>query len=82
MVTASFLTEPTMPTSSVPNLDAAVSLLAMLAHPSTRSETDSTFEVGENNLIKLRWQRAGSALLKPDAFSYVRGSSLKMDERQ
>ena len=44
-----------------------VALVAVLAHPSNKSETGGTFEVYGRHVAKLRWERAKGALLKTDS---------------
>ena len=51
-------------------------LVAVLAHPSNKSENGQIFEVGGGHMAKLRWERAKGLLCKPDD-SMTPGTILK-----
>ncbi|KAF2395755.1 NAD(P)-binding protein [Trichodelitschia bisporula] len=67
-IAASRMTETVMPPDVLENLrpDWVVPLVAVLVHPSNKTETGSIFEVGGGHIAKLRWERAKGALLKAD----------------
>ncbi|RDA90151.1 hypothetical protein CP533_2202 [Ophiocordyceps camponoti-saundersi (nom. inval.)] len=74
---ASRMTETVLPPDVLENLkpDWVVPLVAVLVHKSNTSETGAIFEVGGGFAAKLRWERAGGLLLKPDD-SYTPGAIL------
>jgi multifunctional beta-oxidation protein len=62
------MTETVMPPDVLASLkpDWIVPLVAVLVHPSNKTETGSIFEVGGGHMAKLRWERSNGALLKAD----------------
>ena len=74
---ASYITGTTIPADPTLNVKAVLSLVAVLAHPTTKSETGSMFEVGDGRITKLRWERAVGALLNPDSSFTSDGLLLK-----
>ncbi|KAH0544303.1 bifunctional hydroxyacyl-CoA dehydrogenase/enoyl-CoA hydratase fox2 [Glutinoglossum americanum] len=68
-IAASRMTETVMPPDVLGNLrpEWVVPLVAVLVHPTNKSETGSIFEVGGGHMAKLRWERAKGALLKTDS---------------
>ncbi|KAL9082878.1 MAG: hypothetical protein Q9159_006121 [Coniocarpon cinnabarinum] len=76
-IAASRMTETVMPPDVLDQLkpDFIVPLVAVLVHSSNSKETGSIFEVGGGHMAKLRWQRSGGLLLKPDD-SFNAGSIL------
>ncbi|KAI9799508.1 MAG: bifunctional hydroxyacyl-CoA dehydrogenase/enoyl-CoA hydratase fox2 [Piccolia ochrophora] len=68
-IAASRMTETVMPPDMLENLkpDWVVPFVAVLVHPSNKTETGSIFEVGGGHVAKLRWERAKGALLKTDS---------------
>jgi multifunctional beta-oxidation protein len=67
-IAASRMTETVMPPDVLESLkpDWVIPLVAVLVHPSNKTETGSIFEVGGGHMAKFRWQRAKGALLKAD----------------
>ena len=67
-IAASRLTETVMPPDILAQLkpDFVVPLVAVLVHSSNTTENGSIFEVGGGHIAKLRWERSGGLLLKPD----------------
>jgi multifunctional beta-oxidation protein len=63
------MTETVIPPNILKNLgpEWVVPLVAVLAHPTNKSETGSIFELGGGHMVKLRWERAKGALLKTDS---------------
>jgi multifunctional beta-oxidation protein len=78
MVAASRMTETIMPPDVLESLrpEWVVPLVAVLVHPTNKSETGSIFEVGGGHMAKLRWERAKGALLKTD-WTLTPGAILK-----
>ncbi|QDS69809.1 bifunctional hydroxyacyl-CoA dehydrogenase/enoyl-CoA hydratase fox2 [Venturia effusa] len=76
-IAASRMTETVMPPDVLKNLkpDWVVPLVAVLVHPSNKTETGSIFEVGGGHMAKLRWERSKGALLKADS-TFTPGSIL------
>jgi multifunctional beta-oxidation protein len=72
------MTQTVMPPDVLESLkpDWVVPLVAVLVHPSNKTETGSIFEVGGGHMAKLRWERAKGALCKADN-SFTPGSILK-----
>ncbi|KAK2785485.1 bifunctional hydroxyacyl-CoA dehydrogenase/enoyl-CoA hydratase fox2 [Onygenales sp. PD_12] len=68
-IAASRMTETVMPPELLAHLkpEWIVPLVATLVHSSNTTESGSIFEVGAGHMAKLRWERAGGALLKTDA---------------
>ncbi|KAF2431335.1 peroxisomal multifunctional enzyme type 2 [Tothia fuscella] len=68
-IAASRMTETVMPPDVLEVLkpDWVVPLVAVLVHPSNKTETGSIFEVGGGHMAKLRWERSNGALLKADS---------------
>lgn len=62
------MTETVMPPDVLKQLtpDFITPLVAVLTHSSNTTETGGIFEVGGGHMAKIRWQRAGGLLLKPD----------------
>lgn len=75
-IAASRMTETVMPPDILENLkpDWVVPLVAVLVHKDVQ-ENGAIFEVGGGHVAKLRWERAGGALLKADD-SYTPGALL------
>lgn len=71
------MTQTVMPPDLLKNLgpEWVVPLVAVLVHPSNKTETGSIFELGGGHMAKIRWQRAGGSLLKCDD-TYTPGSVL------
>ncbi|KAF2125212.1 multifunctional beta-oxidation protein-like protein [Dothidotthia symphoricarpi CBS 119687] len=67
-IAASRMTETIMPPDLLAKLkpEWIVPLVAVLAHKSNTSESGSIFEAGAGHIAKLRWERAGGALLRAD----------------
>ncbi len=76
-IAASRMTETVMPPEVLEALkpDWVVPLVAVLVHPSNKTETGSIFEVGGGHVAKLRWERSSGALCKADS-SFTPGSIL------
>jgi multifunctional beta-oxidation protein len=72
------MTQTVMPPDVLEALkpDWVVPLVAVLVHPSNKTETGSIFEVGGGHMAKLRWERSKGALLKADS-SFTPESILK-----
>ncbi|KAI9821231.1 MAG: bifunctional hydroxyacyl-CoA dehydrogenase/enoyl-CoA hydratase fox2 [Pycnora praestabilis] len=68
-IAASRMTQTVMPPDVLENLkpDWVIPLVAVLVHPSNKTETGSIFEVGGGHVAKLRWERAKGALLKTNS---------------
>jgi multifunctional beta-oxidation protein len=66
-----------MPPDLLKNLgpEWVVPLVAVLVHPSNKTETGSIFELGGGYIAKIRWQRAKGSLLKADD-TYTPGAVL------
>ncbi|KAH0555934.1 bifunctional hydroxyacyl-CoA dehydrogenase/enoyl-CoA hydratase fox2, partial [Trichoglossum hirsutum] len=77
-IAASRMTETIMPPDVLENLrpEWVVPLVAVLVHPTNKSETGSIFEVGGGHMAKLRWERAKGAVLKTD-WTLTPGAILK-----
>lgn len=77
-IAASRMTQTVMPPDVLESLkpDWVVPLVAVLVHPSNKTETGSIFEVGGGHMAKLRWERARGALLKADE-SYTPGAIIQ-----
>jgi multifunctional beta-oxidation protein len=71
------MTETVMPPDLLKNLkpDWVVPLVAVLVHPSNKTETGSIFDVGGGHIAKIRWERAKGLLLKADS-TYTPGAVL------
>lgn len=71
------MTQTVMPPDILKNLkpDWVVPLVAVLVHPSNKTETGSIFEVGGGHVAKIRWERAKGLLLKADS-TYTPGAVL------
>lgn len=67
-IAASRMTSTVMPPDVLDNLkpEWIVPLVAVLVHPSNKTETGSIFEVGGGHMAKLRWERANGLLLRAD----------------
>jgi len=76
-IAASRMTETVMPKEVLEALkpDWVVPLVAVLVHPSNKTESGSIFEVGGGHVAKLRWERSKGALCKADS-SFTPGSIL------
>jgi multifunctional beta-oxidation protein len=76
------MTQTVMPPDLLKNLgpEWVIPLVAVLVHPSNKTETGSIFEVGGGHIAKIRWERSKGLLLKADG-SYSPGAVLaKWDE--
>jgi len=67
-IAGSRMTATVMPPDVLEKLkpEYIVPLVAILVHPSNKTETGSIFEVGGGHMAKIRWERAKGALMKPD----------------
>lgn len=74
---ASRMTQTVMPPEVLENLkpDWVVPFVAVLVHPSNKTESGSIFELGGGHIAKLRWERSKGALCKADS-SFTPGSIL------
>lgn len=72
------MTETVMPPDVLAALkpQRIVPIVALLVHKSNTSETGSIFEAGGGHFFKVRWERSGGLLLRPDD-SYTPGAILK-----
>ncbi|OAA32168.1 Multifunctional beta-oxidation protein [Moelleriella libera RCEF 2490] len=77
-IAASRMTSTVMPPDVLEQLkpDWVVPLVAVLVHSSNTSENGGIFEVGGGHVAKMRWERSGGLLLKPDD-SYTPSAILK-----
>ncbi|KAI9677711.1 MAG: bifunctional hydroxyacyl-CoA dehydrogenase/enoyl-CoA hydratase fox2 [Trizodia sp. TS-e1964] len=68
-IAASRMTETVMPPEVLKQLgpEWVVPVVAVLVHPSNKTETGAIFEIGGGHVAKLRWERAKGALLKTDS---------------
>jgi len=77
-IAGSRMTATVMPPEVLEKLrpEFIVPLVAILVHPSNKTETGSIFEAGAGHFAKLRWERAKGALMRPDE-TYTPGAIIK-----